>query len=188
MKKMILIALTGAIGILAGCSKVKQLANISVDIPYTSQVNVPDVPGYTTGVALPAGGIELPSVTVPFATNSQTYLSQYGTAANLVTNVYLKSLSMQIQSPPNQNFDFLDNIQVYMSTKTLPEVLVASQNSIPAGSTTLNLSTNTDVNLKTYFVQDTIYLRLAAHINAVPVAGEELNINSVLHLTANPLN
>jgi len=188
MKRPILIALVGFATILAGCSKIKQLANINVDIPYSTQVTVPQVQGYTAGVALPAGGLELPTVTVAFATNSQTYLSQYGTAANMVTDVYLKSLVIQIQAPTNQNFNFLDNVQVYMSTATLPQVLVASESNIPEGSTTLNLTTNTDVDLKTYFVQDTIYLTMAAHVNAIPAAGEQLNISSVFHLTANPLD
>jgi hypothetical protein len=188
MKKTLLIALLGISAILTGCSKFKQLVNIDVDIPYSSQVTVPQEQGYTTGAALPTGGLELPSVTVSMATNSKTYLAQYGTAANMVVDVYLKSLSVQIQSPANQNFNFLDNIQIYLSANSLPEVLVASQSNIPAGSTSLDLTAKTDVNLKTYFLQDTIYLRVTAHINAIPAAGEQLNISSVFHLTANPLD
>ena len=186
-KTIIMLPIALLIGSLFACNGIKNAANINVDIPYTTQVNVPDVPGYTTGVALPAGGVDLPSVTVGFATNSQTYMSQYGTAANMVVSVTVKSMSIQIQSPAGQNFDFLDNIQIYMSAKGQPEVLAVSENSIPKGSTILNLTPNPELNLKNYFVQDTIYMRIAGHINAVPVAGEQLNINSVFHLVANPL-
>jgi hypothetical protein len=187
MKKTILLATIAFTAIINGCSKFSQLANINVDIPYSSQASVPPVQGYTSGVALPSGGVDLPSVTVGIATNSKAYLSQYGTAANMIVSVDLKSLAIQIQSPSNQNFDFLDNVQVYLSANDQPEVQVVSDSNIPKGSTTLNLTTNTTVNLKNYYTQDTIYLRLAAHINAVPTAGEQLNISSVFHLVANPL-
>jgi hypothetical protein len=174
--------------LITGCNKVKQLANINADIPYSTEVNVPQVDGYDAGIPLPPGGLELPSVTVGVATNSKEYLSQYGTAANMVTTVYLKSLSIEIKSPPNQNFDFLDNIQVYISAPSKPEILIASQNNIPKGASTLHLTTNTEANLKDYYVQETINLRLAGNINAVPPAGEVLSIASVFHLVANPLN
>jgi hypothetical protein len=183
--KILSVALS--IGTMFACNGIKNLANINIDIPYSSQVSVPDVPGYTTGIPLPTVGLDLPSVTVGFATNSQTYLSQYGTAANMVVSVTLKGMNIQIQSPPGQNFDFLDNIQIYMSAKGQPEVLAVSQSSIPKGTTTMVLTPNQELNLKNYFVQDTIYMRLAGHINALPAAGEQLNINSVFHLVANPL-
>src|SRR4051812_8769379 len=116
MKKMKLLLPIVLIAIcFAACNGLKNLANISVDIPYSTQVSVPDVPGYTTGILLPPGGLDLPSVTVASATNSQAYMSQYGTAANMVVSVTLKSMNIQILSPAGQNFDFLDNIQVYMS-------------------------------------------------------------------------
>jgi len=65
---------------------------------------------------------------------------------------------------------------------------VAWEYNIPKGQTQLNLTTNTSVNLKNYFIQDTIYFRLQAHINAIPATGTQLNIASVFHLLANPLD
>src|ERR1017187_5675450 len=88
MKKMIFLAL-GLMTIATGCNKIKQLANINVDIPYTSQVNVPAVPGDAYGVALPQGGISLPFPTVSFATNSQQYLSEYNTSSSKILDVDL---------------------------------------------------------------------------------------------------
>lgn len=171
-----------------GCSKIKQLANITFDEPLNEQVTVPSVPGYTQSVALPPGGLELPFPALAVATNSQQYLSQYGSATNLVTSVDLKSLQLQIMQPSAGNFDFLDSVYVFISTKTLPEALIAYDISIPKGATTLALFTNTDVNLKKYYTADTIYMRLQAHINATPLAGEQLDIPAVFHIIANPLN
>src|SRR4051812_44904754 len=118
MKKTIrILPVALLIGTLFACNGIKNIANINVDIPYATQVNVPDVPGYTVGIPLPPGGLDLPSITAGFETNSKAYMSQYGTAANMVVSVTLKSMNIQIQSPPGQNFDFLDNIQIYMSAK-----------------------------------------------------------------------
>jgi hypothetical protein len=188
MKKMIFLAATAFMAITAGCNKIKQLANINADIPYNVQVNVPLVAQDTPGTVLPSGGLSLPFPTVSFATNSQQYLSQYGTAANMVLNVYLKTLALQITSPASQNFDYLDSVQLYISANSQPEMLAAWAYNIPKGQSTLNFTTNTEVNLKNYFIQDTIYFRLQAHINSVPATGTELNIASVFHLLANPLD
>jgi hypothetical protein len=187
MKKLLIIGLTCAV-VATGCSKIKQLANITFDEPLNEQVTVPSVPGYAQSVTLPPGGLELPFPSVAVATNSQQYLSQYGSAINLVTSVDLKSLQLQIMQPSAGNFDFLDSVYVFISTKTLPEELVAYDISIPKGATTLSLFTNTDVNLKSYYTTDTVYIRLQAHINATPLAGEQLNIPAVFHIIANPLN
>ncbi len=188
MKKIIIIEIALLFTLIASCSKIKQIANINVDIPYSAQSALPEIPGIIAGYGLPPGGISLPFPAIPVATNSKQYISQYHTAANMIIDVYLKQLSLQIVSPPNQNFDFLDSVQVYISAPTQPELLVANEYNIPKGQTALNLSTNTNVNLKKYFVQDTIYFRIQGHINAIPASGTLFNLQSVFHLLANPLN
>jgi hypothetical protein len=175
--KTTILAFIAAAALIISCSKAKQLANINVDIPYSQQVSVPPVTGYSQTVPLPAGGTTLSFPSVPFATNSQQYLSQYNTAANLIISVDLKSLNLQI----------LANVEVYISSTTQPEVLIASQYTIPKGITTLDLTTNQMANLKNYFTDDTIYFRLNTHINALPLAGAQMQISSVFHLLANPL-
>jgi len=188
MKKMMLMAGIVLIGSSMACNKVKQLANINVNIPYSSQITIPLFAGDSAGIALPPGGATLPFPVLPVATNSQQYLSEYNTSSSKILDVDLNSLAMQILSPASQNFNFLDTIQVYISANSQPEMLVAYMYNIPKGLTTLNLITNTGVNLKNYFVQDTIYFRLNAHINAIPASGTQLNIASVFHLLANPLD
>ena len=178
------IALTS---VFTGCTKVKHLADINVDIPYNKEVNIPQYAGGYSGMPIPGGGAQLPFPAIPVATNSKAYIAQYNTSAEKIIKVDLKSLSLQILSPEAQNFDFLDNVQVYISGQTLPEMLLASNYSVPKGLSTLTLTTSTDVNLKNYFLQDTIYFRLSAHINAVPISGTRLNIASVFHMLANPL-
>jgi len=192
MKKSIVVILVlatvGAVVFLTSCGgKLKQLANINFDIPYNQQITVPGT-GYAYGTPLPGGGITLPFPAVPVATNSQQYITQYHTSADKILMVNLKSMNLQIASPSGQNFDFLDNISIYISAKNQPEMLIASQNSVPKGQTTLNFTVpDSTVNLKSYFLADTMYFRLSAHINAVPPTGEQLQLSSVFHVLANPL-
>jgi hypothetical protein len=171
---------------LTGCNKTKQLANINFDIPYNQQVAVPSS-GYTFGTPLPPGGITLPFPAVPVPTNAQQYISTYHTSADKILAVNLKSLSLQILSPAGQTFDFLDNVDLYISAKNQQEVLIASQHTVAKGLTTLQLNADESVNLKNYFIQDTMYFRMTTHINAVPPDSAQLKISSVFHVLANPL-
>ena len=184
-----IMCLTGAALLLTvtGCSKIHDFANINVDIPYNQQITVPQVAGDAAGVPLPAGGANLPFPAFPVMTNAQQYVSTYKTSIDKIISFDLNSMVIQIQSPPNQNFDFLDSIQLYISANSQLEMLVAYANSVPKGQTTLSLTAMPGVNLKNYFIQDTMYYRLNAHINAVPASGTVLNIASSFHLLANPL-
>ena len=159
MKKIILLVVSTVLFVLPGCIKVGQIGTINFDVPYNQEVTVPQVAGDTFGVALPGGGISIPFPAVPFATNSAQYMVIYGTEANKIISVDLKSLELQIQAPATQNFDFLDSVQVYISAAGQPELLIAYQDGIAKGQTTLNMNTVTNVNLKNYFIQDTIYIR-----------------------------
>jgi len=172
----------------AGCSKIKQLANINVNIPYSAQVTVPAVEGDTAGFPLPPGGVTLAFPSISVATNSQQYIAEYNTSTDKILNVDLQNLALQILAPANQNFNFLDSVEIYLSAPNQPQVLVAYAYNVPKGLTTLNLTTETGVNLKSYFIQDTIVFTMSAHVNAIPASGTQLNIASTFHLLANPLD
>ena len=186
MKKTLLSCAIIVIALNTGCKKVKDLANISVDLPYTQQVTIPPVDGYTFGFPLPAGGVGLPFPRVSLPTNSKAYLEQYHTTSAKVIKVGLKSMVIELTAPLSQNFDFLDTVQLYISAPSQTEILAAYQYNVPKGQTTLILTTS-DVNLKDYFLQDTMYLRTNMHVNAVPAPGAQMNIKSVFNLVANPL-
>jgi hypothetical protein len=189
MRKITGLVLAAVLFMLQSCIKVNPINGLSfnVNIPYSQQVTVPQVAGDTFGVALPTGGIAISFPPVGFATNSQQYISQYNTAADKIQEVDLDSFAMQILSPSNQNFDFLDSVQLYISAPSQPEVLVAYNYSIAKGKTTLNLNTITTVNLKNYFIQDTMYLRINTHANAIPATGTQLNTTTIFHMLANLL-
>lgn len=186
MKKIMIFSALAIAMLGGGCKKVKDLATISVDIPYTQNVTIPQTVGYTAGVTIPGGlTVALPQVAV--ATNSKDYIAQYHTSSDKIIKVGLKGLTVRIVSPAGTNFDFLDNIELYLSAPGQPEKLVASQYNVPKGQTSLSLTTASDVNLKDYFLQDNMYFRETIRINATPPENTELEIKSIFNLVANPL-
>ena len=171
-----------------GCNKVKQLANISVPVSYTQTLTIPQIPGDTAGVTLPPGGASLPFPSIPVVTNSKQYIATYHTSADKIVSFDMTSMQVQIVSPAGQTFDFLDSIQIFISSKNYPEEIVSYKYGVPKGQTTLNMDVTPGLNLKNYFIQDTMYFRVNTHVNAVPASGTKLNIISGFTLVANPLN
>ena len=136
---------------------------------------------------LPSGGLELPFPAVSVPTNAQQLFNQYHASSKNLVSADLSSLSLQMLSPAGQNFDFLDSVQVFVSAADQQEVMIAYSNGVPKGQTTLNLTAVPGVNLKNYIVQDTISIRLSAHINAVPASGSQVKLSASFHVVANPL-
>jgi len=188
MKRIMYLGLVIVIAVIGGCSKVKQLANINIDIPYTAQISVPEFAGDTAAIGLPPGGVSLPFPAIPVITNSQQYVAQYKTSTDKIVSFDLTKMQVQITAPNGQNFDFMDSIAIYISANTQPEILVAYQYTISKGQTTLVLNITPNLNLKNYFIQDTMYFSINTHVNAIPASGTQLNISSSFHLLANPLD
>jgi len=188
MKKMTRPAILLLIVLLSfACRKIKNLANINVDIPYSTQLTIPQVGDNTGGIPVPGRGAALNFPPVAVETNSKQYLAQYHTNEDNIRKVDLKKLSIQIITPPSQDFDFLDTVQLYIAAGNMPEVLVAYQYNIPDNATMLDFITITDINLKDYFLADTIRLRMRGYITAIPATGTQLKISSIFHMLANPL-
>ena len=188
MKKHILFAAIALSAFLTGCDKTTLLTEINVDIPYSSEFNMPQVSGYTAGVPLPAGGLKLNIPAVGFATNAQTYISANKTSADKINKVDLKSLNLRIVLPSGSNFNFVDSVWIYISAKSQPEQLVAYKYGVEKGQSAIDMYTLTDVNLKNYFIQDSISFRLSTHINATPDSTNKFGIGTIFHMNANPLN
>jgi len=185
MKKIVLLAVVILV-MTAACQKIKNLANINFNIPFSQTVETPAIDGYSYGVPLPGGGATLPFPSVSVATNAQQLFDKYhGSSKNLV-DAHINNIDLQIVSA-GQNFDLLDTIQLFLSTETLPEILVAYQYNIPKGQTRVDLTIVPGKNLKNYVVQDSVRLRLNAHINALPRPGTQILAEGVFRVTANPL-
>lgn len=168
-----------------GCKKLKKLANIKLNFPYSNTIDVPGIPGGL--LVAPPGGITADLPAFPVATNSQKYVTESGTNAEKIIHVKLTELKGEILAPSTQDFNYVDTLRVYLSAKGLPEQLAAYKYGIEKGQRTLNLQLS-DINLKNYFLKDTMYFRVSGHFINVPDSATKMKVSSVFNMLANPLN
>ncbi|WP_276134172.1 hypothetical protein [Polluticoccus soli] len=190
MKKTYVILAVAAMGLMS-CEKLPNLtnfANISKDFTYKETIDVPKVEGLPDSLGpLPNGGMSAYLPPMAFATNSEKYISESGSAINLVKTVTLKQLGVTIVQPADKNFDFLDTIRVYASAPGLEEQLVAHKYGVPKGLQKLDLDVEPTINMKEYFLQDTMYVRFGGFFNAVPSTESKIELSTVYNMVANPL-
>ena len=186
MKKYYLIAALAAVG-LTSCEKLSTLGDISRDFTYTEKVDMPDVPGLPAGVdSLPLGGFTGYVPTMAIATNSKQYIGESGTTPDLVKHARLTKMSAAILQPAGANFDFMDTVRMYLSGPGLEEKLVAYKYGIPKGTQTLDLDVDT-MNLKPYFIKDSMYVRFGGHFVGTPDSTTKLELKATINMLANPL-
>lgn len=129
----------------AGCKALKKLTQFYVS--YNTSVTVPS----SLGIGSPVS-FATPDVT----TNSSQEFSGHNTDKNLINTINIEEMKLTIASPNTQTFDFMKDIEIYMSAGSLPKIMIASMYNIPqTGLTTLQLNVVGD-DLKQYIIQDTI--------------------------------
>lgn len=139
-------------------------------------------------IKIPASGlIDAPFISpVPVTMSNQQTFENNNTAANLVKDVRLSKLTLTIADPATENFDFLKSIKIYIGTDDTDKVLLASQDNIPAGVSTIELISN-NAKLDKYITASsyTLYTEVALRSNVA----QELTIraDSKFTVTADPL-
>jgi hypothetical protein len=100
----------------------------------------------------PLGGL-LPSfVPTPFRLNVDIEQETKKRSTGPATSAGLKALrfSATPAAMPSGNFDFVDEIHVFIAAPSLPKVEIARLTPVPKGQTTLELVTSPEVNLLPY--------------------------------------
>ena len=184
MKRLVLLLLVIILIPAESCRKIRDLANININIPYSTQVTIPAV--YEDGVPIPFGGVNASIGPVAIATNSKQYIQEYNTSPDKILHVKLKQLSLKLLSPEGETLDFFDTVRVYISAEGQPEFLAAYYFGRPNGQDSIAMVCS-DMNLKSYFLADVMYFKLNARFNRVPEPGTTLGIYSVFNMLANPL-
>lgn len=117
---------------------------------------------FTTSFTIPSSSI----INLPFdiatpetTTNSESTFENNDTRSDLVESVRLRELRLDLIAPSDGDFNFLNEIEIFITADGLPEVLIASDLDIePNDSRSLDLDIE-DVELREYIVQDTYTLR-----------------------------
>lgn len=162
---------------LASCKKLSELTKFKVS--YNSECTVEA--GVTTFLPFE---IKTPEV----ATESESQYEGNKTARNLIKSVNLDQLQMSIISPEGRNFDFLNEIEVYIAAEGQEEVLLAKKHQIPDDQASpLVLEPQSSVELKKYLMGDAFTLRLKVVTDKVLNQDIKLKIASKFKVDANVL-
>lgn len=149
MKNLATIFLAISLISTSGCKLIDDLRTF--EIPYTTSIVVQANGGL---ISLP---INLP--TPDIETDSEETFSNEGIQHAWVDKVQLKSCVLTITSPSGEDFSFLENIRVFISSDNVSEIELASKVPVPqsAGST-IEMETS-DENLHPYIQEDSFDLR-----------------------------
>jgi hypothetical protein len=164
-----------AMMVLVGCKDVDDLLtfNISDQISITVPSNSP--------LSLPSE-IATPEVT----TNSSQKFANNNTEASLVKDVKLQELKLTIKTPSGKTFNFLKSIQIYISTNTSNEILLASLDNVPVNMTAINL-TPTEAKLDTYAKSSSYKLRTSIVTKETLTQDVAVQADLKFRVTAAPL-
>src|SRR6478609_9463418 len=171
MKKQVALFLSISLAI-AGCKDIDKLTQFNME--FNESVVIPS----STGINLPFN-IMTPDV----ETNSASTFSTKKTRKDLVDEIKLTKLDLTVTSPSNANFNFLKSVTIYISASGLPEVKIASKETVPTNITTLQLDV-VDVDLKEYIKADKFSLRLNTVTDELLASDYTVNTHSTFFVKA----
>ena len=178
-------------GTFMSCSKndsLTNLTNITFFNTYNQEVSadvgLPNTSDTVISSPIPINDYSLPAYS--FATNISQIASGNNTSPAKLVSVKADSLILSVTAPPNLTLDFVKNLKLYISAEGQPEILAAEKNPVPSGQRTIALDVR-DVELKPYFQQDTIRLRIVASLTGIPPASTKINLRNIVRIVANPL-
>lgn len=143
-----LIFLSVIMTLVFSCDKIDELTKFDVE--------------YTTSFTVPSSSlIDLPlDITTPeTTTNSESTFENNDTRSDLVESVKLTELRLDLITPSDGDFNFLNEIEIFISAEDLPEVLIASRVDIPANSSRSIELEIENTELKEYIKKETYTLR-----------------------------
>tara|TARA_R110000787_G_scaffold43892_2_gene107534 strand:+ start:125384 stop:125920 length:537 start_codon:yes stop_codon:yes gene_type:complete len=149
MKHLKLLASFIILTLVLGCDKLDELTQFNIS--YTEEVVIES----SVVIDLPFN-IYTPEIN----SNSESTFDNNNTHKDLIEYIELTSMILEINSPSNRNFDFLNSIEIFITAENQPEVRMAWKDNIPSNSgNIIELETSSD-DLKDYIKQDKFTLRL----------------------------
>ncbi len=159
------------------CEKIDEL--LTFELEQTSTTTIPAVLSVPNPLE-----IDLPIPAVE--TNSSNTFENNNTKAEYVKDVKLKTLRLEITSPEDKTFSFLEEIHIFISTNNSNSIELAWATDIPSDAKKIDLTT-TDKNLDEYIKNDTYNLDVKVTIKEVLLNDVDLDVNMTFQVTADPI-
>jgi len=174
MRKTLLLTSIFALLLAVSCKKIEQLLTFYID----------DTENIKVAANSPLGLNMLSPVAVP--TQSNQKFANNNTSADLVKDVSLDKLTLTIADPNTENFDFLRSIEIYISTNSSDQILLASLSDIPTGVQTITLKP-TGAKLDSYIKASSYTLTTKATVAKLISKDITIRSDSRFKVTADPL-
>jgi hypothetical protein len=163
-------AFIGIILLSASCDKLTQF-----DMEYDSSVVIQS----NTGINLPFN-VYSPDI----ETNSESTFEINDTRKDLIETVILKSLVLNITSPNNGDFSFLESVEIFINADGLSEEKIAGKTNIPESiGAELTLET-TGIDIQEYIKADNFQLRLNTVTDEIITSDHHIDLHSVFFVDA----
>ncbi len=173
MKKLLLITCLFTV-LLSGCEKLDDLTRFKLETNTAFTI-----PGQGTGLG---DILSIPRMEVQ--TSSEQTFSNNNTRADLVEEATLDELSLTITAPAKGNFDFLNDIEIYIKAEGVEEVLLASRSNIPEdGITQLELETS-GADLSAYIKKENYTIRTEATTDKLIDYDVDVQVNMTFGIKA----
>ncbi|WP_289038485.1 hypothetical protein [uncultured Zobellia sp.] len=171
MRKFLLILTVFAT--VTSCDKLDELTKFDLD--YNSQVTIPS-----------SAGIDLPfdMFTPDMETNSDSQFEVNDTRKDLIEEIKLTKLELEITSPDDSDFSFLESIEIYISAEGLDEIMIASKEEVDENIGDVLDVDVIDVDLKEYIKKDKFNLRLNTVTDELISTDHEIDVNSTFFVDA----
>jgi hypothetical protein len=175
MKKLVVLTLIIlVVSLFTTCNKLRKIKEF--DLNYTEDIIIPS---NNTILSVP-----FDIITPEQTTNTAAEYDNQGTTNKLVEQVTLTKLIFSMKSPSSANFDFLNSIEIFLSSPNNSEILVASKYNIPESGLKLIEMDLTSNNLKN-FLQDASYnLRLKTVTDQTIFNDVTVTTNATFHVKA----
>jgi hypothetical protein len=130
--------------------------------------------------------VPLQIATPDITTDSEESFSSHDTRADLVKDIKLDRLDLTAVNPAGRNFNFLKSVKVFMSTTSTNELLIASNEDVPADVTIVELTPTTQ-KLDDYIKASSYKLRTEIVTREAVTQDVDIRVSMDFKVTADPL-
>ncbi len=142
---------------------------------------------FDTEATIPAGlpintPFNIPSIEIPLQTKS--VFENNNTAKELVEQAILKELKLTLIDPADGNFNFLKDMEIYISSDELPEIKIAWIYNHPNDNKNTLLLDTTPMDLQEYVKSDKLNIRIKTTFDEILTRDYHLKIDFTFFIDA----
>jgi len=173
MKKIVLTLLSVSL-LLASCKKIDKFTQFNKE--YNSEITISSLVGTNLPFNLPTPAIN---------TNLEKDMEVNDSKKELIEEALLKILTVSIKSPANQNFDFVNDIDIYINSDNFPKKKIAYLHSIPENNAKkLTFTIIEGMDIQEYIKEDSFKLELKIKTDKTIFQDVVLDIYTKIYIDA----